>query len=368
MPFGMPPGLRIPYHSDGTVGLIRRSAEYGGGLLDIHATALAAMNSETTGGMVVPDANTVAPNAQIWGTYDQYDVNGMADQAVFFSLFFPLPTRIRGLFLSTARSFSNSYYDAPTEPSANRYAADSNRVEVSKDSTNGIDGTWQLLDIAVRGNIPLIGSNMAGTDPITGNARTASPFGGARPVKNYYRNIYMDDDTGIRTVGGGAARNVRAVRVFPLTTDSLGNTSAQSWGNFHFHLYGEPDTDALGQNYLQGWRSDSDMRLGAATLSWGDVPLSSSGDKTFRIKNMSDSDTANDVVVDAFDGYNYPVGVEDQFLFSLDGGDTFFSSVTLGGIGPGTVSSEIIMRRVTPATAPLTTYSPQIRFTVGSWT
>lgn len=369
MPFGMPPGLRIPYDTDGTVGLIRRSAEYGGGLLDIHPNALKALNGEMTAGMVVPAANTSIPGTLIWGISDLYDVAGIGDMGVFFALFFPVPMNIRGIFLSTARSYSNGLYDGTGEPSSNIYATDFNRVEASKDSTNGLDGTWGLLDNSVRGLVPHTGVDRAGIDPLTGAARTATVTAGDRPVKNYYRNIYMNDGVGIRSVGGEVARNVRALKIYPLETDSIGTAAASTWGNFILHLYGEPDTNAFGQNFLQAWRSDYDMRLGEDTLSWGDVPLSSSGDKIFRLRNMSNLNTANSIVIDAFDGIDYPTGpaVSDQLLFSLDGGVNFFSSVTIGSLGPGTVSGNIILRRVTPANSPLTTYSPKIRFDVGSW-
>lgn len=357
MPFAMPPGLRIPYDTDGTVGLIRRSATLGGDLYDIHPTALAAMNSTFGGGMVVPNT--------LWADADTFDRAGIGTEdpsAAFFFLQFPVPIRLRGLFLSSERGFSDSSSFYPTAALQAEFAADYNRVEVSMDSTNGLDGTWFHLGDFKRGTIPRVSA--VGANVTTGATSSAT----SRPVKDVFRNLFTDSGVGIHDLSGSGARNIKSMRIFPLYYDSRGVASNDASGRFTLHLYGEPDTYAFGSNYLQGWRSDSDMRLGGATLSWGDVPLGSSEDKAFRIKNQSDTDTANDIHVYCEDLFQYPTPSPAlQILFSIDGGVTWLSELTIASLGPGTISSEIRLRRVTPMNAVLTTWSPKIRFDTGSW-
>lgn len=360
MPFSAPPGLRIPYDTDGTVGLIKESRTLGGDMLDIHPTALRALNSQIGGGMVV--------DSTIWDAGDTYDYFYAVEPSAttFFALFFPLPTRLRGIFLVGSRDFLPSYYDGSGEPSSDVYAADRHRLEVSKDSTNGRDGTWEFAGYLVRGNVPKTGT---GTGILATTGETVSPPAQQRSVKDFYRLLKSADGVGIESLSGSIVRNVRAIRIYPMTYDSIGTSGNRSVGTFILHLYGEPDTAAIGENYLQGWMSDSDMMIGGATLGWGDVPQGSSADKSFRIKNMSSAETANNIDIYAEDGQGFPTpSPAGQFLFSIDGGTSWFSSVILGAIGPGTVSTEIKIRRVTPDNAPLTTWSPKIRFDVGSWT
>jgi len=363
MPFAMPPGLRIPYDTDGTVGLVHPSVSLGGGILDIHPDALAAMNSTFGGGLYVPPT--------LFADNDGRPINTSSDADAanypFIALIFPVATRLRGIFLSTARAFSSSFYDGDGEPSSLIYATDFNRVEVSKDTTNGIDGTWSLLGNFVRGPVPLTGTGMTARNVTTGADVTLSPSVNSRSPKDVYRLLKADSGVGIESLSGSLVRNVRAIRIYPLNQDSLQWAPAQPQGRYHLHLYGEPDTDAAGSDYLQAWRSDSDMRLGGATLSWGDVAVGSSGDKSFRLKNQSAVHTANDIEITVEDLMYYPLpSLASQFLLSLDE-ITWTSSVTVSAIGPGTVSSEIFVRRVTPLNSPLTTWSPKIRFDVGSW-
>lgn len=331
MPFAMPPGLRIPYDIDGSVILYHPANSVGGGVQEMHANAAAAMNSTYGGGAYFTTSEF--PNSS--GLPNSTTLP--RDSYPFFVIIFPLPTRIRGLFYSGA--------------------AGSVLVETSKDTTNGIDGTWTHEGQFSRGSVADT-DQMVGARVTTGADQLVSA--GTRSPKDFYRLLFAESGAGIHEVPGASWRNVRAIRVFPVISNPQ--------GEYHIHLYGEPDTDAIGQNYLQGWRADSNMRLGGAALTWGDVPLESSSDKTFRLKNQSATDTANSIVVSAENLRYYPTpSLASQFLFSLDGA-TWTPTVTIGAIGPGAVSSTIYVRRVTPANSPLTTWSPRFRFAVGSWT
>lgn len=346
MPFAMPPGLRLAYDTDGTIGLFHPDASVGGGVQEISPDALAAMNSTYGAGAEFTLAQ--ASTDYYRGLRIRSDVSDAAEASVFYALLFPVPHRLRGIFITT-------------------YPADWYRIETSVDTTNGLDGTWTLLDEYVLGtNVPLI-EGLTSVNLLTGARGTQT----AISPKDYYRLLQHDntDGVGIMPLAGVAARNVSGVRIYPYRdrkNPSSGNSLPLH--SMHLHLYGEPDTEAQGSDYLQGWRADSDMRLGGATLNFGDVPLSSSSDKQFRIKNQSASHTANNVVISASDLMFYPIpSPAAQFVFSLDG-MTWTSSVTVSAIGPGTVSSVIYVRRVTPANAALTTWSPKLNFVVGGWT
>ena len=361
MPFSMPPGLRIPYDSDGTIGLVHPSVSLGGGVLDLHANALRALNTTMGSGMYVPGS--------IWADGDarsETAIDADAANTPFICMIFPVPTRLRGFFFSRAAEQSGSPTDTDD---IRKYFSDRVYVEASKDSSNGIDGVWEPLGIFVRGDIPWQPNATPGISAVSGATATsgAGVYTRSRAVKDVFRNVYDESQVGIHSFAGVAARQVKALRIYPLTPNSNNTSSANARGWYFLHLYGEPDTDALGQNWLQAWRSDSNMRLGGATLSWGDVQVASSSDKSFRIKNQSTTKTANDIVISVEDPLYYPAHIADQFVMSLDE-ETWTSTLTIGAIGPETISPTIYLRRVTPADSPLTTYSPKIRFDVtGGW-
>lgn len=353
MPYPMPPGLRIPYDSDGTVGILRSKPSTLVNMVDIHPNALRAMNSTVGGGMFV--------GTDHWERSDLTTSSSSEGTGAFFALLFPLPTRLRGIFLSAARATN------PQTPNAT-YASDTQRVETSQNSTNGVDGDWNFVGNLVRGATLVTGKTGISVVHATSGAELI-PEVDTRNVKDYYRKLKAESGVGIEDLSGAAMRNVVAIRVWPHAQDSGLAQQNYAHGNFHLHLYGEPDSEASDKEYLQGWRSTSDMRLGAATLSWGDLPLGSSSDKTFRIKNHSDTKTAVNVVVSVEDPMFYPTpSPASQILFSLDGGISWSASVTLAGIGPNTVSGNILMRRVTPTDAPLSSWSPKVRFDAESWT
>lgn len=340
MPFSMPPGLRIPYDSDGTVVLVKESVLVGNEVLDVHPDAVRALNGDRGIGVRV----------------DNVFSTDFRDTDAYFGFVFPVPTRIRGIF----------FLHTPIAGNTGVIDAGSVRAEGSKNSTNTVDGDWEFIANIFQGNAARTqdGYGLADgwVDLLTGippgNTFTTSD---AKDPAPYYRQLYNEVGRGINEVSGSMVRNLTSLR---LKVTGIEDPD----GVWVIHLYGEPDTEAAGENYLQAWRSDSDMRLGGATLSWGDVPLASSADKTFRIKNQSPLLTANDIDLSVTDTWKYPSPstVATQFLLSLDG-TTWTPTLTLGALGPDTVSPTIYVRRVTPADAPLGSWSPKLLFDVGSW-
>lgn len=350
MTYPMPPGLRIPYDVDGTIGFVKRGESLGGNLFQVHPNGLRALNGINASGMYVSSAYW-SDGANANDYYTGYGVGvGTGEGGMSLLLIFPVPTRLRGFFFTYANSEAGD---------RDNHAM---LVQVSKDTTNGVDGTWSApVSYPSEYITRLSSSGVSAVDAISGV--TSTPGGSYRPPREYYRTVYDVNGTGIREFTGGTYRNVKAIRLFP----QLRVFPTDAAGHLFLHLYGEPDTGALGADYLQGWRADSDMRLGGATLSWGDAPLGSSDDIDFRIKNQSTDKTANSVLVYASDDILQPTPTPaSQLLFSLDGA-TWTTTVTLGAIGPETISPVIHMRRVTPSGALLGSWSPKVRFDVGSW-
>jgi hypothetical protein len=122
-------------------------------------------------------------------------------------------------------------------------------------------------------------------------------------------------------------------------------------GIYFLHLYGEI---APGQNphRLDLWHPTLDERLTPAYFDWGDVPRSSSADRLFRVKNLSPSQTANDVRVAMETASDTTPSVAAQHTLSYGGG-SFLAQVNIGDVAPGAISGPVTLRRITASDATL---------------
>jgi hypothetical protein len=185
-------------------------------------------------------------------------------------------------------------------------------VSVSADTTNGLDGTWTTIG-------------------------TAQPIGGA--VKPLYRTSIV-------------STTVLAIRAFKIR----GVTGASNtWSVSAVHLYGEPVPGA-NPNRLELWHPTLDEKLPPAYFDWGDVPRSSSADRTFRVKNLSGSMTAGSVRVAMESLTDTTPSVVAQHTLSYNGG-TFLAQVNIGDLAAGAISGPLTLRRVTPSNAVLSLWS-----------
>lgn len=194
-------------------------------------------------------------------------------------------------------------------------------VEVSTNSTNGIDGTWTTVTKAMNVSI------------------TINP--GHRTLITHINVV-----------------NVKAMR-FSLSFNPYVNDYV------NLHIYGAP---AAGQvlNRLAIWHPSLNQRIGGADLDWGDAPRSSSANRTFRVKNLSAALTAASPLL-GFDALTDTVpSVPGQHTLALDGLN-FFSQVTLPALAPGAISSVVTVRRVTPADAALSLWDVRMIATASSW-
>lgn len=202
--------------------------------------------------------------------------------------------------------------------------------QFSLNTTNGVDGAWSTI-----------------------SSQIDSPF-----VKPYYR----DPASLIIPTQSSLTRDVQGVRVWYGGGNSpLGTSSVLRC----FHVYGSPGTGATSQR-LEFWHPTLDQVLPASWMDFGSFPRSTSSDKTFRVKNLSPTKTANSIVLQAETLSDTTPIVEAQF--SLSSGGPFTAIQEISAIASGAVSAVQTLRRVTPVNAALSTWTARVNTTVGSWT
>lgn len=234
--------------------------------------------------------------------------NGLSvDSRNSLILVFPQLRNLQGYFISyTAGNYGGSY------------DMTSQSLQSSVDTTNGLDGTWSTV-----------------VNPWTLHINKMSP--------EYRQNI-----------SSAAASGIKGLR-FNFTDN--GNT----WHEFRgVHLYGSiPVTQT--PDRLIFWESLNDNETPAAYFDWGDIPRSTAQTKQFRIKNNSATQTANSITISA-GAQTYTMALE----LSVDN-VSFSSSVNIGNLGPGVVSSTLYVRRTIPADEPLRAQAIRLSAVAASW-
>lgn len=202
-------------------------------------------------------------------------------------------------------------------------------VLVSSDTTNGIDGTWTQI----QGQI--------------GSGAEAVGLLNPQPVGS----------TKLRThIASSTQLGIRAIKVNFNTNGNGTCTTA--------HLYGEP-SPGENQDRVEIWHPTLDERVPPAYFDLGDVPRSSTEDKTFRIKNMSPDKTAQAIRVAMEALTDTTPSVPGQFTISQGG--SFAAQQTIGDLAPGAVSSVLTLRRVTPSNARLSIWAHRLFAEPDSW-
>lgn len=271
-----------------------------------------AIDRDGTQGYVITGANVVTPltNAQLQilnnESDDYVEVGTTTGSRVM--LIFPELRDIDGFFL-----------DVDPESSSNIGWV----VEVSANTTNGVDGTWTQIA-----------------------SGSATPT--VDPVVPAYRSVI--------SVTQLAKRAIRVRR-----TDSVsGALRAAS-----FHVYGEP---APGENpdRLALWHPTLDERVPPAYFDWGNVPRSSSGDRLFRVKNLSSTLTASAVRVAMETLTDGTPSIPGQHSLSFGGG-SFLAQANVGDLAPGAISGPVTLRRVTPGNAQLGLWAFRVFAEANAW-
>lgn len=197
----------------------------------------------------------------------------------------------------------------------------------SNDTTNGLDGTWEV-------------ASFPGGNP---HRRSGA--------ESWFNNLPFDDwRTQIKPVSFTGAK--KAVRLL------YGGTAPFNTECFGFvHLYGEK---AAGQTpddviFID---DNTDLEFQAA-LDFGDRPLGTTVARVFRLKNTSSTKTANTVNLQCNDS---------DFSISADG-VTWVATLNFSSLAPGAETSNLYVRCTTPGPGGmLGPRFAEMVVTVGSWT
>jgi hypothetical protein len=198
-------------------------------------------------------------------------------------------------------------------------------LDTSTDTTNGLDGTW--------------------------TTRAANWVKSFTPTPGYR--------TGINTL---VVTGIKAIR---FQANRVGSGAFNDFAPSQMHIYGAPNSGAS-IDRLVFWDPTSNVVLPAAALDWGNVPRSSSADKTFRVKNVSTTKTAQGIVISPEALTDTSPSVPGQHLFSTDG-TTFTASINIGDLAPGATSSVLYVRRVTPSNAVLSVWTFRAKAVATAW-
>lgn len=124
--------------------------------------------------------------------------------------------------------------------------------------------------------------------------------------------------------------------------------------------------EASGASYdgLEFWHPTLDQRLDP--VEYGDVPRNNQSDLTFRVKNQSSTLAANGIVLSSEAITDSTPSVADDFTFAPDG-STFTSTLDIGNLASGGISSVVTVRKQTPVDAAMGLWFPRWVATPTSW-
>ena len=282
------PSDRIAWDRDGSIGVIE---DYQGNVIALTASQRRQWNSE-----------------------GEAAASGLSPVIRKAAVVFAVPTDCVAVFFNVSRNDSGTW-----------------SIETSKDTTNGMDGTWD-------------------SQFITG----LNPFYPTKP--NYRISSYL-----FTLQDNSYSKQLRGIR-FVYSNATYSNYEAP----VSFHVYGTPAATAP-QDRIAIWHPTSDLKVTPTHFDWGNVPRSSSADRSFRIKNLSSVKRAKDIDVYAEAITAGDPAVDSMHTFSTDGGATFSPSVNLVSLNPGATSGIIIVRRTVPANAQTSVWTARIAADVNLW-
>lgn len=244
-------------------------------------------------------------------------LNNESDDSITFSItgpsaivvWFPEKRDLDGFFVSAYQEVADSGI----------------KVDVSTDTTNGVDGTWTN-------------------------------------IQGYYNANYITVPAYRQLIKSSTALAIRAVRITEAGTGG-GNKIFRT-----IHLYGEI-SPGENPNRLSLWHPTLDQRITPAYFDYGDTPRSSSADLQFRVKNRSASLTAHSIRVAMEILTDAPApapAVVGQHTLSTDGA-TFVAQVNVGDVAPGAISGVVTLRRNTPSNAQLGPWAFRVFAEANSW-
>lgn len=242
---------------------------------------------------------------------ESFIINTQPSASEFYlGILFPEERSVDGIFISAV---------TPAAGAADQFM--DIHVEYSTNTTNFIDGTWTT-------------------------AFEGLPF--ALKTKTNYRSSIIN-----LTIASAIA-----IRV--VDRANSGNTGRIK----NLHLYGSILDDSP---RLAFWHPTDDLPLPGAWLDFGNVKQTTSVTKTFRIKNLSTSETATNIRLSTealTDTLPTNVG---QHTLSYNGGN-FDSAVFIPSLAPEQISQAVNYKRATLSNAVISTWSVRVLADIiGGW-
>lgn len=379
MPYPTPPGERIAYDLDGTVGIISRHAGEDFSPVVLARAGLRGLNSDKTTGLYI-----TRDYWNIYSTSTSSTIYPLTTTPEVLALIFPTPMRIRGIFVSLLVSASRRS-GLPASDFRRMLPLDVD-VETSIDTTNGIDGTWTPVITFPYG---LAGASTGGWIQATPGAEQSPNPAGTRawarlnpgdssgnilwPATDriHKQNGEEESTGGWRAVAGAATRDVKAIRISPRYWRPYsdwnwptGDSNGSFWAALaQLHLYGEPDTNA------------TDTRLAFVTadgsaikdFGLGDIKQGSQHTQTFKIRNLSETQTADAIEISAVASSPEGTPAPHSFVEFSTNGTIYSSTLSLSSIAPESDSATLYVRFTAPASGTLANWAPRILAEVGEW-
>lgn len=193
---------------------------------------------------------------------------------------------------------------------ATRY--ESGVIQVSTDTTTGIDGTWSTIGTA-----------------------TSSSY----------------------------AEQYRPVTVVAAVSSVLGVRVMSGTRIYRIHIYGSPSATS---DRLAMWHPTLDEPVSGAYFDWGDVSQNTSGTRTFRVKNLSATLTASTITLSTSTLTDSTPSILPQHTLATDG-VTFGATATIASLAPGAISAPVTLQRLSPANAQLGLWALRMQATAASW-
>lgn len=255
-----------------------------------------------TGGGIITPAAAGSDTLLRWNDFTMQDIG-------------PGGSRWMGIIFSVNMDITAIFY-------AGTSGTSTMTIESSTDTTNGQDGTWNLI------------INRAVVDLNAGSTLQR---------------------TGIFAVTNNCT-NIKAIRFS--RQDGNGDSPCS------MHIYGHRHT----LSDLVFWHPtiDQALRLTPAQFDFADIAKSSSVDKTFRIKNAHGTQTANGVVLSSSVRPDATPTIVGQVQFSQDG-TNYANTQNIGNLAPGAISPVLHIKDSPSSTAQTGLWYPRAKAAATSW-
>lgn len=251
--------------------------------------------------------------------------SAVTPSTAYVGLFFPRLMDISGFWVSVSGYNTGAPHNFVT----------------SVNATNPLDGTWVSWP----------------SQPTTGNGYRSAAGLGLSGQYDYYAVASPNYRNEIKSLSLTGVKAIRWNMAFG--------------GYFHhyvistLHVYGRPSA-GTNLDRLELWHPTLDERVSGAFFDWGNVSRSDTVLREFRVKNVSDTLTANSVVVAANPSTDPSPALSGMHMFSTGG--SYAATTNVGILYPGQISSVVSMRATVPSDASLGVWAMRLSATAGSWT